>query len=161
MTGRQTEVQARTPYALVTAAEPPRPASKRELVRISRELERAALGQPPPAVAAVLQDVRHLSDRTRTVYSRLAEQGAHVRLHGRGLQAWLAPGVVGVALDDDDPLVDEWAVVVPGPLPVAFAATDLGTLGGADADRAFLYAVSRDPQVVADCARALGVPPAP
>lgn len=161
MTGRQTDVQERTPYGLVTAVEPPSRASKRELVLISRKIERVALAEPPHAVAAALQDVRHLSDRTRAVYARLAETGAAARMHGRGMQAWLAPGVVGVALDDDDPLVDEWVVVVPGAHPVVFAATDLGTVGGDDDARAFLYAVSRDPQVVAACAEALGLPPAP
>jgi len=161
MTGRQTEVQERTPYGLVTAVHPPTPASKRELVGISRQLEAVALADPPHAVAAALQDVRHLSARTRAVYARLAEQGTAARLHGRGMQAWLAPGVAGVALDDDEPLVDEWVVVVPGRQPVALAATDLGPTGGPDDDRAFAYAVSRDPQVVAACAQALGLPPAP
>ena len=159
MTGRQTDVQERTPYGLVTAVQPPEPASKRELVLLSRELERAALADTPYAVAAALQDARHLSERTRAVYARLAEQGAQARLYGRGMQSWLAPGVTGVALDDDDPLVDEWVVVVPG--SVVFAATDLGTIGGSEDDRAFLYAVSRDPQVVAACAQALGLPAAP
>ena len=146
-----------TPYALVSAATDVRRGTKRELVRISRSLEQAAREHAPPAIAASLQDARFLTDRTRAVYADLAAAGADARLHARGLQAWLAPGVAGVALDDDDPLVDEWVVVVPGPAPVVLAATDLGGTGVPDEDRAFTYGVCHDPHVVAGCGRLLGI----
>ena len=146
-----------TPYALVRAAGPVQGTTKRALVRLTRGLERAALSASPPAVAAALQDARHLTDRTRGVYAELAGRGASARLHARGLQAWLAPGVEGVCLDDDDPLGDEWVVVLPGPEQVVLAATDLHTADGDDADRCFTYGVSRDPHVVASCGRLLGI----
>ena len=146
-----------TPYQLVSAAVPVQDASKRELVALTRRLERQARDSAPPAVAATLQDVRYLTDRTRAVYAELAAAGAPARLHARGLQAWLAPGVSGVALDEDDPLVDEWTVVLPGRDPVVFAATDLGVTDCADDDRAFRYGISRDPHVVASCGRLLGI----
>jgi len=146
-----------TPYALVSAVEQARPVTKRELVALSRRLERAALAAAPPAVAASLQDARFLTDRTRQVYAALAAAGAEARLHGRGLQAWLAPGVMGVELEDDDPLVDEWVVVVPGAAPVALAATDLRDDADDDAERSFTYALTHDPQVVAACGRLLGI----
>jgi DICT domain-containing protein len=149
-------VQA-TPYALVSAATDVRRGAKRELIGLSRELERAAREHAPPAVATALQDARFLTDRTRAVYAELASGGAAARLHARGLQAWLAPGVAGVALDDDDPLVDEWVVVVTGSGPVVLAGTDLGDTGGSDDDRTFTYGVSRDPYVVAGCGRLLGI----
>lgn len=143
-----------TPYALVSQVVQPRAAAKAELVRLSRELERAALADPPPAVHATLQDARFLTERTRTSYARLAEQGAAIRLHARGLQAWVAPGVTGVDLDEDDPLVDEWCVLVTG--VVALTATDLHVPVADDLDRTFRVAVSRDPEVVEACVRALG-----
>ena len=146
-----------TPYALVSAAGPVEEASKRELVALTRRLERAALTDPPPAVAATMQDLRYLTERTRAVYAGLAERGTSARLFARGLQAWVAPGVEGVALDDDDPLVDEWVVVLPGRDPVVFAATDLGLTDCDDDERCFRYGVSRDPHVVASCGRLLGV----
>ena len=146
-----------TPYALVSAATTVEEGSKRELVALTRRLERAALSDPPPAVAATMQDLRYLTDRTRAVYADLAERGAQARLFARGLQAWIAPGVEGVALQEDDPLVDEWVVVLPGSDPVVFAATDLGRTDCSDDDRCFLYGVSRDPHVVAACGRLLGV----
>ena len=146
-----------TPYALVSAAAPVRPATKREIVGLTRRLEHRALQAAPAAVAATLQDVRYLTERTRGVYADLAAAGAAARLHARGLQAWLAPGVAGVALDDDDPLVDEWVVVLPGAEPVVLAETDLHSTGVADEDRAFTYGISHDPEVVAACGRLLGI----
>jgi DICT domain-containing protein len=146
-----------TPFGLVARAEPPVAATKRELVRLARELEREALQSRPPAVGAALQDARHLTERTRRVYARLAEAGAAVRLQARGLQSWLAPGVTGVALGDDDPLVDEWVIVVVGAAPVAFAATDLHSVGCEDDERCFRYAVSHDRELAHACAELLGL----
>ena len=146
-----------TPYELVRRTTPVQDANKAELLRVTRRLEQAALQDPPPCVAATLQDERYLTDRTREVYAALAAAGAPARLHARGLQAWLAPGVTGVSLDDDDPLVDEWVVVLPGAEPVVFAATDLRVPDCEDADRCFSYGVSRDREVVEGCARLLGL----
>ena len=146
-----------TPYALVSAATPTVEASKRELRRIAREIEDRALQAPPTAMAATLQDVRHVTERTREIYAELAANGTSVRLYARGLQAWLAPGVTGVSLDDDDPLVDEWTIVVPGADGVVLAATDLGMTDCDDDDRCFRYGISRDPHVAASCGRLLGV----
>ena len=108
-------------------------------------------------MAATLQDERYFTDRTREVYTALAAAGAPARLHARGLLTWLAPGVVGVSLEEDDPLVDEWTVVLPGADPVVFAATDLRTPGCEDEDRCFSYGVSRDREVVEECGRLLGI----
>ena len=152
------DVRTVTPCRLVHAVERPVEASKRELVALSRRLERAALGARPSAVAATLQDARFLTEQTRAVYAELAGAGAQARLYARGLQSWLAPGVTGVALDDDDPLIDEWVVVLPGREPVVFAATDLDVPDcDDDLDRCFSYAVSRDPELVQACAEVLGI----
>ena len=156
-TGAGVTAPPATPYALVSAAAEVQRATKGELVALSRRLERAALRSRPPAVAATLQDARYLTERTRSTYAELAAAGAAARLHARGLQSWLAPGVEGVALDEDDPLVDEWVVVLPGSEPVVLAATDLHDVGCAEVDRAFTYALSHDPHVVAGCGRLLGI----
>lgn len=151
-------VRTSTPYTVVAGAEPTVEAPKRELLRVTRRLEAELRAHPPAAVGATLQDARYLTDTTRAVYVGLAAQGARVRLFARSLHAWLGPGVEGVCLDDGDPLVDEWCIVVPGDRPVAFAGTDLRYDDAADADRGFRYAVSRDPEVVRACASALGLP---
>ena len=145
-----------TPYAVVASTETPRTTTKRELIGMCRELERVALSAPPPAVAVALQDQRHLTPRTREIYASLAAAGAPARMFARGLQSWIAPGVTGISLDDDDPLVDEWVLVVPGTEPVVLAATDLDVPGTADFDSSFTFAVSRDGEVVSACGRLLG-----
>ena len=150
-----------TPYAVVSSVERPRPVGKRELVQISRQMEAAALREPPQAMAAALQDQRFLTERTREVYRRLASAGASVTLLARGLQGWIDPGVQGVDLDEDDPLVDEWVVVLPSPTgPAVLAATDLRQPYDVDLERDFVCATSRDPDVVAACAELLARPPA-
>ena len=146
-----------TPYELLRRPTPVQDATTAELLGMTRRLERGALRRPPPAVAATLQDQRYFTDRTREVYTALAAAGAPARLHARGLQTWLAPGVVGVSLDDEDPLVDEWVVVLPGAEPVVFAATDLRIPGCDDAERCFSYGVSRDVGLVEECGRLLGI----
>jgi Sensory domain in DIguanylate Cyclases and Two-component system len=141
-----------TPYTIVARVAPPVRARKSELLALTRRLERAALQDPPPVVVATLQDARFVTPATRDVYAALAAAGASTTLHARGLQSWLAPGVVGVSLDDDDPLVDEWTMVLPSPSgPVVFAATDLAEPYHQDLERCFLYAVSHDPEVVQAC----------
>ena len=100
--------------------------------------------------------MRHLSPRTRAVYTELAARGTDVVLLARDLQSWIAPGVRGVALDDDDPLVDVWSLVQLGPTrAVALAAVDLHTPGVVEDDRRFAAAVSRDRDVVVASLRAL------
>ena len=152
------QAPATTPYAVVASVEPPRATSKRELIALCRELEERALAAPPEAAAVTLQDQRHLTGRTRAVYAALAARGTRTRMFGRGLQSWIAPGVTGISLDDDDPLVDEWVLVLPGETPVVLAATDLGDTGCEDVDRSFTVAISRDAEVVSACGRLLGLP---
>ncbi len=159
---RSTSTGPTTPYGVVSAAERVASAEKHALVVVTRELEREALLDPPADAAATLQDQRYLTPSTRQVYRDLAGRGTRVRLYARGLQAWLAPGVSGTHLDDEDPLVDEWTVVLPGPRrPVVFAATDCRSEGVEDMRRTFTWAVSRDPEVVLAAAELLGAVPLP
>ena len=60
-------------------------------------------------------------------------------------------------LDDDDPLADEWVVVLPGAYPAVLAATDLHVADCPDEERSFTYGLSRDPHVLASCGRLLGI----
>ena len=149
-----------TPYEIVSAAERVQRSTKRALIAVSRGLEREALGDPPRAAAATLQDVRFVTRSTRAVYAALAAAGVPGKLYARGLQAWLAPGVSGVALPEDDPLVDAWTVVLPGDQhPVVLAAIDCHEDGVDDMARSFRWASSRDPQVVGAVAEVLGIGP--
>lgn len=148
----------RTPYQIVSAVEQVREDPKSVLVAVTRGLEREALHDPPHAVASTLQDVRFLTPATRAVYAGLAARGAPGRLFARSLQSWLAPGVTGIALAEDDPLVDEWTVVLPSAKhPVVFAATDCRGPHSEDGERMFRWALSRDAAVVRAAGEVLGL----
>ena len=144
-----------TPYDLATAAQVPQPINKLGLLLLSRDLEAEAQVSHPTQIRAALQDVRHLSGQTRQVYAGLAAR-AEVVLLARGLPAYVAAGVRGVDLDEDDPLVDQWCVVMAGGArPVVLAAIDLDVGSAPEQDRCFHYAISHDPLVVAACLVAL------
>ncbi len=150
------------PFEVVAASTCSTTAAKVDLLRRVRELEQHVLTGPTPrAAAACLQDARYLTSRTRQVYAELAARGAQVHLFARGLQAWVAPGVRGIDLDDDDPLVDQWTVVLTGDRPWCFAAQDLDVPGAADEQRSFSWALTYDPHVVARVAALLGLPAGP
>lgn len=148
----------RTPYEIVTDVEKVRTSDKRSLIAVTRGLEHEAWLDPPRVLAATFQDARFVTPQTRQVYARLAGRGTEVRLYARALQAWLAPGVHGTSLDDDDPIVDEWNLVLPCEgHPAVFVATD-GVPGGGDGAMSYTWALSREPTVVHACAEALGLP---
>ena len=152
-----TAARLETPYDVVTRTEVARPTAKSLLTALCRGLEREALGDPPTTALVTLQDARHLSPSTLEVYAAMARAGTQVTMLARGLRAWLAPGVAGVSLDDDDPLVDVWSMVLLHPRrPVALAALDLYEEGVTDSARPFRVAVTRDPETVQACGRALG-----
>lgn len=140
----------RSPYEVVAAASEVRTARKAELVGRVRRIEHAALQGPVPDVAvACLQDGRFLTERTTAVYAELARRGAQVLVLARGLHASVAAGVTAVDLADDDPLGDEWTVLIAGPSSTCFVAQDLLDVPADDADRTFRWAHSSDPDVVA------------
>lgn len=145
-----------TPFSLVRAVAPVRRAPKEELLRRVRQLERSTLDASAPETAvACLQDARFLDSQTLSFYERTAARGAEVALFARGVQAWLADGVRGVDLDDDDALGDQWTVLVCGPTPVCFAAQDLFEDVERDDERTFEWAQTDDPAVCAQVRQAL------
>jgi len=145
-----------TPFSLVRAAAPARRAPKEELLHRVRQLEKTALDDAAVDIAiACLQDARFIEPATLAFYERAAARGADVALFARGAQAWLAEGVRGVDLDDDDPLGDQWTVLVVGDRPVCFAAQDLLEAIEHDDERTFEWAQTDDPAVCAEVRRAL------
>jgi len=150
-----------TPFDILASYATPRTTSKASLVSRCRELEAEALSDPPISASVTLQDQRHLTRATLRVYVALAHEGTSVTMLGRGLTAWLGPGVTGVALPDDDPLVDVWSLAfVSATRPVALAARDLHAEEMADAERLFAVVLTRDREAVAASVGALGLPPA-
>jgi hypothetical protein len=63
--------------------------------------------------------------------------------------------VHGVDLCDDDPLGDQWTVLLAGRTFTCLAAADLLVDPPRDGDRSFMWSQSDDPEVVSDAFDAL------
>ncbi len=146
-----------TPFQIVSRHLQVRKASKRVLLPVSEQLEhRASELGAPVIVFGTFQDRRHMTPRTRRRYEALSAQASLVAAFGADLEANPVGTVRGVALDPEDPLVEEWVVVVIAPhYAAALVARDLGDLAEPDMERRFEYAVTHDRRVVGAIGRSL------
>lgn len=102
-----------TPYQVVTKERPARNATKQLLMSLSRHLEyRAADPSEPGVLVACFQQAQHFDSPTRRRYANVAESAVMVAALGRDMPTEPAPRVRGTPLDPDDPLADEWVVIV-------------------------------------------------
>ena len=114
------------------------------------ERQAATLPDPPVVLAAVRHADRFGPDERRT-YADLARSSPLVAVFGVGMPARPTPGVVGVPLRPEDPLGQEWVLVVTGPhLSLALAAREVleQADGAPEPHRRFRYAVSADRELV-------------
>lgn len=147
---------AKTPFEIISSRRPVHRATKQLLVPMSRHLERQALntGQHPVVLGA-FQDVSFFSPVTRARWAQLGANSAFTAVIGRGIPESPVEGVRGASLDDDDPLIREWDVIVVGPhFAAALVAKDLGGFT-TDRLRSFEYVVSYDRDLVIEAARSL------
>ena len=146
-----------TPFSAVDSSKT-HVAKKGLLVGISHHLEsQGASLETPPVILSTFQKVERFTSPTLTRYSSLAQRCPLIAALGEGMTAEPAPGVRGVELSSDDPLVDEWVVAVVGThYHGALIARDLGDEGSlADPDRHFSYIVTHDSDTVLAAARSL------
>lgn len=145
---------AQSPLAAIRSSGDVETMSKPELLNICRALEARALDEPPAEAIAVLQDMRFAGRRARHTWAGIAASGTSIFVYGRDLPAYLADGVPGVSLDDDDPLVDVWAFLVRwnDGKAAGFVGLDVGAPRGdsgvADDDRDFEVTSLIDPELV-------------
>ncbi|SDY68741.1 EAL domain, c-di-GMP-specific phosphodiesterase class I (or its enzymatically inactive variant) [Micromonospora pattaloongensis] len=151
-----TRRDAATPFEIVSAARPLTRTTKELLMPISRYLEaKADEGPEPPVLLACFQDERHFTPATARRFSEMAAHAPFIAALAVNLPAEPAPGVRGTRLADDDPLRDEWNVIVVGPhYAAALVARDLGD-DGPDRERRFEYAITHDRPLVLQAARSL------
>jgi EAL domain-containing protein (putative c-di-GMP-specific phosphodiesterase class I) len=146
----------RTPFEIVCGGRPAACASKQALLTTTRYLEsKAADTADPPVLLATFQRAAHFTPATAHRYSTLAKESPFVAAFGGGFGTEPVPGVRGGALAGDDPLRNEWNVVVVGPyFSAALVARDLGD-SGADRHRRFEYALTYERPLALAAARAL------
>lgn len=145
-----------SPFGVLPAATPLRTATKDVLIELSKTLEREALGHGSAAiVASAFQEAGFFTPGTAQRYEVLARSAGFVCALGADLPADLLPGVRGAHLGADDPVRDEWDVVVLTPhFAAALLARDLGDTGP-DALRRFSYALTYHRDTVVRAAGAL------
>jgi EAL domain-containing protein (putative c-di-GMP-specific phosphodiesterase class I) len=138
-----------TPFELVTSGNVQR-GSKPELVALARDLEKRAAGltEPPPVVLAAMQAGRNFSAETEKTYADLAKTCAFVGVAGTDMPRHPAPDIRGVSLRPQDPLADQWVVVVLSPeFHGALVAKDIGDKVS-DGERRFDYVMTTDRDLV-------------
>jgi EAL domain-containing protein (putative c-di-GMP-specific phosphodiesterase class I) len=145
-----------TPFELLAAGRPARRATKDTLLAISRYLETKGLeAAEPPVVLACFQHDRYFTPVTRARFARIARSAGLVAALGEQIAEQPAPGVRGAVLATNDPLREEWNVIVVGPhFAGALVARDLGDTGP-DCDRRFDYVLTYDRGLVLRAARSV------
>ncbi|MFL1592488.1 EAL domain-containing protein [Rhodococcus ruber] len=148
--------EASTPFAIATEGRRPVHSLKRLLVAMSTSLEQqAGAAGAETIVLGTFQYARNFSERTRARWQYMAERIAYAGVYGVGLGPCAEAGIHHASLDPDDPLVEEWNVVVLGPyFACVLSAVDLHR-GTDDLDREFDYVVSYDRGTVVRCARSI------
>jgi len=157
-----------TPYSVVvasanTANGAQQVATKPVLHAISTQLERRALAQGHSVgVLGAFQHARHFTGATAQRYRDLAVHSSYVAAFATDLHPDPMPGVNGITLPEDDPLVGQWCVIVVAPLFTgALIASDLGDTSPDPQRRFHLYVVYDRPTVIAAAATLLHRIPRP
>jgi EAL domain-containing protein (putative c-di-GMP-specific phosphodiesterase class I) len=149
--------ESTTPFELVAARREPEPISKRLLVHISSVLERRALDNGGPTVLlACVQNRQSLYGPAHNRYAHLAQRMSFTAVFGTGVHRHPLSGAHLVNVPEEDPLSEEWNVIIVGPnYSGALVAHDRGEgKEGTDRQR-FDYVVTHDRELVLSAARTL------
>jgi EAL domain-containing protein (putative c-di-GMP-specific phosphodiesterase class I) len=147
---------AATPWEVVAASREPRVATKDLLVEMCMQLEHQGLDASEPNVLlACFQEADQFTEATRSRYEFLATRAAFTGALGHGMPMAPVAGVRGADLAADDPLRQEWDLVVIGPrFAAALVARDRGD-GGPEEQRRFDVVVTHDRDLVIRAAEPL------
>lgn len=154
---RPLHILADTPHQIAEDHLRFRIASKRVLLPLSKQLEQRAIEAGPAVfLFSSFQKAHHFTKGTAARYAQLAANSALVAAFGAELDAEPAPGVRGITVSADDPLAEEWVVVVVAPhYAAALVARDIGDRPAEEMDRRFEFAMTHDRQLVSSLGRSL------
>ena len=127
------------------------------LYALSRDIERKAQNpSDPPVVLAAFQEQRFFHAEIEDVYRELAVRSPLVAVFGLGFDPEPTEGVRGVALTPDDPLAQEWTLVVLGAhYSAAIIAREVGHHEPDPRDRSYRFLLTHDRATVAAAGRSL------
>lgn len=145
---------SKTPFEVLASSISPRRGDKRILLDLTRHLEAEAetLGRES-VVLATFQREGFFTSGAREHYASIASKAALVGVLGVNMEAEPASGVRGGHVPIDDPLSDEWCVVVVSPhFAVSLAARPIeGTRDGSGP--MYEFCLSHRRELVLDAAR--------
>ena len=149
------DVHRRTPLEVVSAAKALTVGDKRMVWSMTRLLEDQVFATPDSVLLVNVGQARLITAQVEERYADLADASTLAAVLGVDLPAQVATGLRGTDLTADEPLADEWDVVVVGPhFAGALVARDLGD-DGPDLLRRYAFAVTYDRELVLQAARAL------
>ncbi|GHJ43070.1 hypothetical protein Cs7R123_04120 [Catellatospora sp. TT07R-123] len=145
-----------TPFQIARRYRDPALTTRRALIRVSARLEAMASRAPEAMVLlATFQHRVHFTATVRTRYAAWAAGGAFIAVFAGGMPARPAPGLRGVTLRADDPLVGEWTVIVVNSyFAGGLFAEEVRSTGG-DGQREFDAIVSYDRALLTEAAHSL------
>jgi EAL domain-containing protein (putative c-di-GMP-specific phosphodiesterase class I) len=149
--------ESTTPFRLVAARREPEPIEKRLLVHLSSVVERRALDNGGPTVLlACVQSRQNLYGAAHGRYAHLAQRMSFTAIFGTDVSRHPLHGAHLVDVPEEDPLSEEWNVIVVGPnYSGALVARERGDgKEGTDRQR-FDYVVTHDRDLVLSAARTL------
>jgi EAL domain-containing protein (putative c-di-GMP-specific phosphodiesterase class I) len=153
-----------TPFEVVAGLRRPRAATRQLLLSLSKHLEyRAADPAEPAVLVACFDDKQGFTPRLARRYRSIAGASVMVATFGVDMPREPAEGVRGQNLDSDDPLANEWVVVVVGAhFGAALVArrsrsgeSSDGRKPRGDAQAAYDFAVTYDRDLVITAAHSL------
>ena len=157
-TRRATSIRvATTPFTLVAGTGRALVGGKDLLLALVRDMERQAARADRPVVLACFQQASLFTAGARRRYAAFAATSPLVAVFAAGMSEHPLPGVRGVNLSLDDPLCQEWTLVVLGAhYAAAVIAREVGDrTGTAEDDRLFRFVVTHDRDLVTAAGRSL------
>ncbi len=104
----------KTPYAIASKSGAPRPADKRLLLEMSKDLERTATEASVAVVLGTFQDRHHFASSTSQRWCAMSEKVGLVGVYGEGIRPMSEGNIHYAPLSPDDAIVNEWNVAVLG-----------------------------------------------
>jgi EAL domain-containing protein (putative c-di-GMP-specific phosphodiesterase class I) len=145
-----------TPFVIASQHRPVLHASKPILLALSRNLEDKGVAATAPSVLlATFQHAAYFDEPTKARYVELAARGIFTAAFAADLPTDPAKNVRGCTLSADDPLTNEWTVVVIGSHFAGGLFAREAAYAGTDGDRRFEVVISYDRELVLDASRPL------
>lgn len=146
---------SKSPFDIASADLTSVVSTKKLLIEMSTQIESQASNAGADTLAlGTFQHARHLTTATRRRWTTMADRISYTGVYGVGMDA-SADGIVHSALDPDDPLVEEWNVIVLGQFFCCVLSARDAHRGSGEMGRQFDYVVSHDRGTVVRCARAV------